>query len=377
MNVLSLFLLLAIVAAAALIVRHRREQRLLQAQVGDYTVRELLDIKLAAYRQTYGTATMAVNDLVTRADAQQLMPEEVSREIIRALPQSSLAMTRFKTIPMSRKQTRMPILTALAQAFFVAGDTGLKQTTKEAWGGKFLEAEEIAVIVPIPNAVLDDSEYDMWDTIKPDLIEAAGALVDAAVLFGTGKPASWGPAIVPGAAAAGNTITRGAVAGRNVAGDANALMRLVAADGHPITGHVADSLLEFDLQGLNDSQGRPVFTQNLSERAGDKALYGRPFTYLNNGAWDSTQADLITGDWTQALLGMRQDITFSIHTEGVLSDALGAVVLNLMQQDSAAMRMTLRLGYQVANPISRRTAALAAASRFPFAALRPVGFVGA
>lgn len=373
MNVLSLFLLLAIAGTIALIVRHRREQRVLSARVNGYTVAELLAVKRAAY----GTATMAVNDLITRADAQQLMPEEVSREIIRALPQSSLAMTRFKTLPMSRKQTRMPILTALAQAFFVAGDTGLKQTTKEAWGGKFLEAEEIAVIVPIPNAVLDDSEFDMWETIKPDLIEAAGALIDAAALFGTGKPTSWGPAIVPGAAAAGNTITRGAVAGRNVAGDANALMRLVAGDGHPITGFVADSLLEFDLQGLNDTQGRPIFTQNLQEGAQNRGLYGRPFTYLNNGAWDPTQADLIAGDWTQAIMGMRQDITFSIHTDGVLSDALGAVVLNLMQQDSAALRMVMRVGYQVANPITRRSAAVAAANRFPFAALRPVGFVGA
>lgn len=320
---------------------------------------------------------MAVNDLVTRGDAQQLMPEEVSREIIRSLPQSSLAMSRFKTLPMSRKQTRMPILSALAQAYFISGDTGLKQTTKEAWAGKFLEAEEIAVIVPIPQAVLDDTDYDLFNEIKPDLIEAAGALIDAAVLFGTGKPSTWGPAIVPGAAAAGNTLTRGAVAGRNVAGDANALMRLVAADGHPITGFVADSLLEFDLQGLNDSQGRPVFTQNLQEQAAGKALYGRPFTYLNNGAWDPTQADLIAGDWTQAILGMRQDITFSVHTEGVITDAAGVVVLNLMQQDSAALRMVMRVGYQVANPISRRAAAVAAANRFPFAALRPVGFVGA
>lgn len=372
MNVL---LILALLTALAVVgaVRHRREQRVLNATVGGYTVAELLAVKRAAY----GAATMAVNDLITRADAQQLMPEEVSRDIIRALPQSSLAMTRFRTLPMSRKQTRMPILTALAQAFFVSGDTGLKQTTKEAWGGKFLEAEEIAVIVPIPNAVLDDSDYDMWAAIKPDLIEAAGALVDAAVLFGTGKPSSWGPAIVPGAAAAGNTITRGAVAGRNLAGDANALMRLVAADGHPITGFVGDSLLEFDLQGLNDTNGRPVFTQNLQESAANSGLYGRPFTWLNNGAWDSTQADLIAGDWTQAILGMRQDITFSIHTDGVLSDSLGAVVLNLMQQDSAALRMVLRVGYQVANPITRRTAALPAANRFPFAALRPVGFVGA
>lgn len=376
MNVLSLIVLLAIVATAALIVHRRRERRLLSTEVAaGYTLADLINVKLAAYRATYGTATMAVNDLVTRADAQQLMPEEVSRDIIKALPQSSLAMSRFRTLPMSRKQTRMPVLSSLAQAYFVSGDTGLKQTTKEAWAGKILEAEEIAVIVPIPQAVLDDTEYDLFEEIKPDLIEAAGALIDAAVLFGTSKPTSWGPAIVPGAAAAGNTVTRGAVAGRNLAGDVNAVMRTVASDGHPITGFAADSLLEYDLQGLTDADGRPVFTTNLQEGAAGKGLYGRPFTYLNNGAWNSTQADLIAGDWSQAILGMRQDITFSVHTDGVISDAAGVVVLNLMQQDSAALRMVMRVGYQVANPINRR--GVADAARFPFGALRPVGFVGA
>lgn len=320
---------------------------------------------------------MAVNDLITRSDAQALMPEEVSADIIRSLPQSSLAMSRFRTVRMSRKQTRMPVLTALAQAYFISGDTGLKQTTKEAWGNKVLEAEEIAVIVPIPQAVLDDTDYDLWEEIKPDLIEAAGALVDSAVLFGTGKPSSWGTAIVPGAVTAGNTLTRGSVADRNVAGDINALMRLVASDGHPVNGFAGDALFEYDLQGLVDAQNRPIFIDGLQGGAAGRGLYGRPFTYLNNGAWNSAQADLIAGDWTQAILGVRQDITFSIHTEGVITDGAGAVVLNLMQQDSAALRMVLRVGYQVANPITRRTAGAAEATRWPFAALRPVGFVGA
>lgn len=318
---------------------------------------------------------MPFDALTNRDDAAALMPEDVTRDLLTRVPEASLALTRMRRTTMSRKQQRMPVLSALAQAYFVDGDTGLKQTTKLAWANKYLVAEELAAIIPIPQAVMDDSDYDLWAESRPQLAEAAGALIDGATLFGAGKPASWPTAIVPAAAAAGNSVTRGAVAGRDLAGDANAAMRLVAADGHPITGFVADALLEFDLQGLTDAQNRPVFTSNLQEGAAGKGLYGRPFTYLNNGAWDQTQAELIAGDWSQAIIGVRQDITFSVHTEGVITNAAGAVVLNLMQQDSAALRMVMRVGFQVANTINRR--GVADAARYPFAVVRPVGFVGA
>lgn len=313
------------------------------------------------------------DSLVSRTDAGPLIPEEVIGQIIREMPQASLALTRMRRVRMARGQARMPVLTALAQAYFVGGDTGLKQTTKEAWANKTLVAEEIAAIVPVPQAVIDDVDFDLWDQVRPDLVEAAGQLIDLAVLFGVGKPVTWGTAVVPGAAAAGNEVVRGAVVGRNLAGDANALMRLVAADGFPITGFAADALLEFDLQGLNDDQGRPVFVQTLQEGAAGKGLYGRPFAYLNNGGWDPTEADLIAGAWDRAVIAVRQDITFTVHNEGVISDDAGAVILNLMQQDSAALRMVLRVAYQVANPVTRRQAV--EANRFPFGVLRPTGYV--
>jgi HK97 family phage major capsid protein len=316
---------------------------------------------------------MPYDSLTTRADSGPLIPDEVIGGIIKSLPQNSVVMARARRARMARGQARMPALSALAQAYFVGGDTGLKQTTKQAWANRTLVAEEIAALVPVPQAVIDDVDFDLWDEVKPSLEEAAGQLIDLAVLFGVGKPATWGPAIVPGAAAAGNSFVRGSVAGQALWEDVLSTAALVAADGHPVTGFASDAMLEFALLGMKDDNGRPVFLSNLQSEGNAPQLLGRPISYLNNGGWDPDAADLIAGDWTQGILAVRQDITFTTHTEGVISDDDGAVILNLMQQDSAALRMVLRVAWQVANPVTRRQSV--EANRFPWAILRPTGFV--
>ncbi len=372
---LAIVALLAVVASPklpnlrAVIVARWQRRQLLRELVAYHR-----NVVLPEHARTFGSAVMAVTDLITRADIETLMPDEQVREIIKEVPAASMALTRMKRVTMSKKVSRQPVMSALAQAYFVNGDTGLAQTTKNAWAGRELVAEPISAIIPIPKAVLADSDYDLWEETKPDLIAAAGQLIDLAVLFGVGRPSTWAEGIVPAAAAAGNSVTRGAVAGDDISLDVLRAMRMVAADGHPVNGFAGDALLEYDLLGLRDDSGRPIFQSTLQDGGAGAGLYARPFTYLNNGAWVPGQADLIAGDWSQAVLGIRQDITWSIHTEGVISDSAGAVVLNLMQQESAALKLNMRVAFQVANPLTRRAAATAAANRYPFAVLRPAGF---
>ncbi len=137
-----------------------------------------------------------------------LIPEPVTREIMQgAIAESAVLRMGRRLANMSSKTQTINVLDALPSAYFVNGeatDTGadqgaFKQTTKMAWDKKKLYAEEIAVIVPIPEAALDDADYDIWGEVKPRLTEAFGKVIDAAILFGTNKPSTWRAGVVPSA----------------------------------------------------------------------------------------------------------------------------------------------------------------------------------
>ena len=124
-------------------------------------------------------------NIIDRTGAESLIPVQEANEIIQGIVTQSAVLQRGRKLPnMTSRQYKMPVLDMLPIAYFVNGDSGQKKTTKMAWDKKFIVAEEIAVIVPIPEAVLDDAEYDIWAETKPRIIEAFGEKIDGAILFG-------------------------------------------------------------------------------------------------------------------------------------------------------------------------------------------------
>lgn len=313
--------------------------------------------------------------LIDRTDAGALIPEDVSRTIIQGLPAASVALSSFRRATMSRAQQRLPVLSVLPVAYWVDGDVGLKQTTEQNWANKYLDARELAVIVPIPSAVLDDADYDIWAEVSPRLVEAIGAKIDAACLFGTDSPAGWPDSIVEQAIAAGNGRTIGdAVVYSNATTpdfsvEVSETMALVEDDGFDVSAFYGRRRLRARLRGLRDENGQPIFQPALTAGT-PSTLYGETLTFVTNGAWDDSHA-LVCGDRTAAILAVRQDISYKILTEAVISDADGKVVLNLAQQDAVAMRAVMRVAFQVANPINRESPV--EATRFPFAVLSEAG----
>ncbi len=317
---------------------------------------------------------MAYTNLISRTDAEALIPEDVSQSIIAGVPEQSAVLRVARRLPnMTTAQRRMPVLSVLPTAYFVDGDTGLKQTTEVNWSNKYLDAEEVACIVPIPEAVLDDAGYPIWGEVQPLVQEAIAVTIDAAILHGTNAPSSWPTDIAAAAAAAGNSVDLSVVVGGGgdlydaIFGESGSVAA-VEADGFMVNGHIAAMSMRGKLRGLRDSTGQPIFMRSM-QPALTYELDGDPIIFPKLGALDPTAVLMFSGDWTQVVYSIRQDVTYKILTEAVIQDNAGNIVYNLAQQDMVALRVVMRLAWQVPNPINRLQQT--EADRYPISILVP------
>jgi len=311
-------------------------------------------------------------NIISRSNLSGLIPEPVTREIIQGVTEGSAVLSMGRRLPnMSSKTQVLNVLDSLPLAYFVDGDTGAKKTTNMAWDKKKIYAEEIAVIVPIPEAVLDDADYDIWGEVRPRITEAFGKVIDAAILFGTNKPTNWRAGLVPSAITAGNYVEQASTP--DLYGDimgTSGLIAKVEDSGFLPTGVMSAVKMRAALRALVDTSKRPLFKADM-QGSTQYTLDGVPMTFPMNGAFDPTEALMILGDFSQLTYAIRQDITFKVFTEGVVQNTDGTIAYNLMQNDMVALRAVMRLGWEIPNPVNAFNASLDSA--FPFSVYLPYG----
>lgn len=315
---------------------------------------------------------MATN-IVNRTDLSGLIPEPVTREIIQGVTEGSAVLQMGRRLPnMTSKTETMNVLDMLPTAYFVNGDTGMKQTTKMKWDKKRIYAEEIAVIVPIPEAVLDDADYDIWGEVRPRLVEAFGKVIDGAILFGTNKPTSWRDSVLETCTKAGSFVAATPYIYDDLLAEGGVIAK-VEESGYFVNGFMSAIQMRAKLRGLKDLDGAPLFKTDM-QGATSYALDGSPMYFPRNGAFDTAKALMFAGDWSELVYSIRQDITFKIFDQGVVQDPSdNSIVYNLMQNDMVALRAVMRLGWEIPNP---KTAYNDTLSKYcPFAVYAPAGTV--
>lgn len=320
---------------------------------------------------------MAFNQVITVADdADALIPEEISDAIIRDMTETGWLFGLARELPrMSTDQERMPVLSALPTASFVDGEAGLIETEDVSWENKYVDAAKVGIIVPITQEVLDDSAYPIWEQVQPLIVEAANIAISRGVLYGTGIPASWqtnlgsATGIVGFATAASQTASIAdftdlyeAMLGESADGASDGLVSLLEADGFFATGTVAHPTMRSRIRNARDADG-----QRLTILDDDGGFSGAPIIYPMDDSIAAATSLAIAGDWRKLVYAWRSDMRFDVATEGVITDAAGKVIINLFQQDMAAMRILMRLGFALPNPINRMQET--EASRSPFAVL--------
>ena len=298
---------------------------------------------------------------IVKSDVAALIDDQVVSEIFEGAQKESKALSLFRRLPnMSSDKTKLRVSDALPVAYFVDEGTnnGRKNISKAAWKNVFLTAEELAVIIPIKENLLNDTSVDLWAEIKPQLIGAIAKTVDAAIFRGVGAPTSWGTGIIPQIIAKGKSVTE---TGR-LYSDINDTMSAVEESGYNVTALLGGVGLKGKFRMMTDTTGQPLATTEIGSLRRE---------YLDSGAWDKDEATLIAGDFNEAVYSIRQDVTYKVLTEAVIQDPSdGSIMYNLAQEDMVALRVTFRMGYAIPNPVN---ALDGTSSRYPFAALVPEG----
>ncbi len=299
--------------------------------------------------------------MITRQNAEALFSEDLVTEIIEGVTKQSAALRMFRKLPnMSSAIMRMRVLDALPVAYWVNEGTnnGRKNLTAAAWANKYIVPAEIAVIVPIKEDVLDDADIDIWGEIRPRLVEAIGKKIDQAIFVGVDKPASWRADLLSSIAQAGAYVPQ--ASGTTLYSAINDAMVKVEESGYNVTGVIGGVDVKGKFRMMLDTAGQPIKGTEIDEL---------PKAYIDNGAWDKTKAQMIVGDFTQAVYSIRQDITYKVLDQAVIQNpSTGDILYNLAQEDMVALRVVMRLGWEIPNPINALQDDESV--RFPFAAVQ-------
>ena len=268
--------------------------------------------------------------MITKNDVSALIDEQVVGEIFEGAQKESKVLSMFRRLPnMSSDKTKLRVSDALPVAYFVDESTnnGRKNLTKAAWKNVFLTAEEIAVIVPIKENLLNDASVDLWAEIRPQLTSAIAKRIDAAVFKGEGAPTSWGEGIIPQIIAKGKTVTET----EKLYEDINNVMVKVEESGYDVNALLGGVGLKGKFRMMVDNTGQPLNTTEIGSLRRE---------YLDNGSWDKETATLIAGDFNQAVYAIRSDVDYKVLTEAVIQDPSdGSILYNLAQEDMVALRV--------------------------------------
>ena len=298
--------------------------------------------------------------VIAKTDVEALIDTQVSEEIFQGVTKESKALSLFRRLPnMTSDKTKLRVLDSLPVAYFVDETTnnGRKNTSKQAWANKYINAAELAVIIPIKENLLNDASVDLWSEIRPRVVEAFAKKIDNAMFFGVDKPTDWRAGLVPSVISAGAEVEE---TNNGLYSDINDVMTKVEESGYDVNAILGGVGLKGKFRMMTDRNGQPLNTTEIGSIRRE---------FMDNGVWNKNTSTLIAGDFSQAVYAIRQDVTYKVLTEAVIQDPSdGSILYNLAQDDMVALRVTMRLGWEIPNPVN---ALNGTASRFPFASLKP------
>ncbi len=266
------------------------------------------------------------------------VPKPIAQDIIAAVTRGS-SILRLSTVQsMESDNKKFPVMVSGPGAYWV-GESERITTDKAKWIFPEIVAKKIAVIVPVTKEKLRDATISVFEAIRPYIAEAFYKEIDKACIFGTDSPFTkslYGVAHDAGREVQLGTNTR-------LDEDVSDVMALVEAAGFDVDGFAASIGFKNSLRKLRDANGNQLYVPGVDQNT----LYSQPIEFVRNGAWDSTKALCIGGEWKYSIVGIRDQIEYDVIKEATLHTVSmeDGKPLSLAEQDMVAVRATMRLGF--------------------------------
>lgn len=310
---------------------------------------------------------------IDRSDVSTLIEEEYSHTLLESAATTSVALSAFRTVQMGTRVANLPVMATLPEADFVAesasDQAGVKPTSQVTWGNKVLTAEEIAVIIPVHENVIDDATVDVLDEMARQGGASIGRKLDGAVLFGVDKPVSWTSSdLVTAAVNAGQDFEVHDTADPedDLVGSIFQAAGAVDTAGWDPSHVIAPRGLRFRLANLRASatDGTPIFMPSLSSTPGSvDTIAGMTAAWAPGLVWNRGTAEALVVDADRVIIGVRQDISVKLLDQATVGG------INLAERDMVALRFKARYAYVLGDT---RTAE-GDAPKVPVAVVTPEG----
>lgn len=265
------------------------------------------------------------------------VPQEIAPGIMDEIARGSSILQLSEVKQMKSDTMKFQVWADKPGAYWV-GESARINTSKASWIFPEMHAKKIAVIIPVTKEKLNDTTIDVFGELKPQIAEAFYTAIDKACLFGTASP--FEKNVLGVATAANNVITRNTQSLDLDISDVMAEIEDKNLDPNGFVGHYG---IKKELRNLRDANGNQLAVLGMKENS----LYDLPLAFSRNGAFDKAQAELLCGDWSKSIVGIREGIEFEILTEATLQSVTmeDSKPLSLAENDMIAIKATMRLAY--------------------------------
>lgn len=219
------------------------------------------------------------------------------------------------------------------------GEVAVKRESTHALATTTLTANKMATFIVVSDELLAETPIDLISFYQAAVTQRMAMFIDSSAInsggpFGTQD-------LTTGVTA--TTLTAGQVAsptGLDYTDNLTKAFNAVEAADYLPNGWLAARSVKGVLRSYKQTTNQPVLTENYQTDVPD-ALWGEPIYFLGRGVFPNNAASVvraIVGDFSQYIVGIRDELTFSLHNEGTISGT------SLLETNQTALRAEMRLG---------------------------------